>query len=183
MGYLKKRVLSHLATGYPLTFDDWKNRFHPSTFQPITEYSIQYARVNIPKSLSVLKSLNQVGALWLLPAAFYECCRYDMKDLITNPAWTGGSVDNVLKNTIIIGYKQLQESRYILRFLHKPPDGNCSQPSVCMEVRRQRADESFSSWNMSDPFSIWDDEDWDLLEETCGPNPLFARIGPRFGKE
>jgi len=167
--YLKRRALSHLATAYPSTLDGWRNRLDFSTFQPISEYCIPYARTNIPKSLSVLKILNQVGATWLLPAAFYECCKYDLKDLITNPAWMDG-FDDGLKNTILIGYnKQVQEARRILRFLHCPPNGNCGQPSVCLEVRRQHADSSFSSWDMNDPFSIWDAGDWDLLEEMCGP--------------
>jgi len=166
--YLKRRALSHLATAYPSTLDEWRRRLDVSTFQPITEYCIPYARTNIPKSLSVLKILNQVGATWLLPAAFYECCRYDLKDLITDPAWMNG-FDDGLKNTILTGYnKQVQEARRVLRFLHGPPDDDCPQPFVCLEVKRQHADESFSSWNMNDPFSIWDAGDWDLLEEMCG---------------
>jgi hypothetical protein len=78
-------------------------------------------------------------------------------------------LDDGLKNTIILGYnKQSQEGRRILRFLHGPPDGKCLQPSICLEVRRKHADESFSSWSMNDPFGLWDAEDWELLEEMCG---------------
>lgn len=129
-----------------------------------------YALANIPKTLTVLKILSQVGAFWLLPAAFYECCRYDLQDLITNSVWLDPSFDNGLKKTIIIGYnRQIQESRHILRFLHRPSEGNCFQTSVCLEVRRQHAEESFESWSMNNPLGIWDEGDWLLLEEMCTP--------------
>jgi hypothetical protein len=115
----------------------------------------------------VLKALNEAGAVWLLPAALYECCRYHLKDLITNPAWTDGTLDNGLKNTIIVGFnKQAQEDRVVLRFLHHPSEESCPQPALCLEVRTRLAGVCFS-WCINNPFGIWDEADWELLEEMC----------------
>ena len=165
--FLQRRALSHLSTGYPLTFDAWKRRGENATFLPVTDYSIPYATVNIPKTLSVLQHLSRVGAFWLLPAVFYESCRYSIKDIIENPAWRDPGLDEALKSVIIAGQmKHVEASYHILRFLQKPSERECRKPSICLNIRLLCTDQ-VSSWSKYNPLGIWDEGDWQLLDEMC----------------
>jgi hypothetical protein len=144
----------------------WKHQLDVSTFQTITEYTIPYANQHPENSLGI--EVESSRAKWLLPAAFYECCRYDLN--ASSLILLGCGLADHLKNNILIGYnKQVQEASRVLRFLYRPLDSSRLQPSACLEVRRQHADESFGSWTMNDPFRIWNAEGWVFLEELCVP--------------
>jgi len=165
--HLQKRALLHLSTGYPSTLDAWKYRGDRSTFLPITNHSVPYATLNIPKTLSVLQHLSRVGAFWLLPSAFYECCRYAIKDIMEHPAWRDPGLDDGLKSAVITGHmRHIEASHQVIRFLQKPSEKECPKPSICLNVRLLCLDQ-VASWSKQNPLGFWDEGDWELLEELC----------------
>ena len=169
VSYLQRRALSHLSTGYPWTLDAWKCRGENATFLPVTDYSVPYAMVNIPKTLSVLhwQHLSRVRAFWLLPSVFYECCWYSIKDIVEHPAWKDPALDEGLKNAVIMGQlRHVKASHQVLRFLQKPSKSKCLNPSTCLNIRLLCADQLLS-WSKQNPLGIWDEGDWQLLDEMC----------------
>ena len=160
--------MAHLNTGYPTSLVGWDSRLSSATFLPITEYSVPAAPRNITKTLNVLTFSYAVGATWIMPAAFYECCRYEIKDLINHPAWKGGLGENI-KNRIITGFqKQVTATRRCLDFLYKPPLEGCTSRCICLETRRHRAEEATANWATNNPLEIWEESDWEMIsEEIC----------------
>lgn len=62
---LRRRALNHLASVFPTTLAAWDNRSSTRTFPEIDGESKDH--------LLLLELITEVNALWLLPAALYDC--------------------------------------------------------------------------------------------------------------
>ncbi|KAJ7479375.1 hypothetical protein B0H11DRAFT_1808742 [Mycena galericulata] len=72
VGYLFRRALDHLATWYPYRLEDY---YHSGT--------VIYADSNTTAAhLKVKKVATEVGALWILPVAYYRVCSMGVADIL-----------------------------------------------------------------------------------------------------
>ncbi|KAJ7438798.1 hypothetical protein B0H11DRAFT_1752382 [Mycena galericulata] len=72
VGYLFRRALDHLATWYPYRLEDY---YHSGT--------VIYADSNTTAAhLKVIKVATEVGALWILPVAYYRVCSMGVADIL-----------------------------------------------------------------------------------------------------
>ncbi|KAF8147475.1 hypothetical protein B0H34DRAFT_668342 [Crassisporium funariophilum] len=81
--FLLRRALAHLETHCPLTLDGWKTRGITSTLLEKPSRGLDL----VSKKLEVVHTIYLVKALWLLPAAMYDLCLDDIKDIVKNTQW------------------------------------------------------------------------------------------------
>ncbi|KAJ7636400.1 hypothetical protein FB45DRAFT_741793 [Roridomyces roridus] len=80
--YLCRRALEHLDSLYPVSFDTFRTAYdYPN-------YSVNYLDV-VDINLIVLRVASEIGALWLLPAAYYCICSYPVEEIVASgQAWS-----------------------------------------------------------------------------------------------
>jgi hypothetical protein len=160
---LQKRALVHLSSAYPATLTDWEEAESPSWFDDVTCGYIQ---------LEILLLARQTGALWILPAVFYQMCQNSYmldKEIIDGPL---SSRDIVL---YIQGARFLESTAksHILDFLWSPEDiKGCrnSGRGDCMKSRHRlrRVVDGRRRFGPEDgvamPLEVWEEDDWAELK-------------------
>ncbi|KAF9530915.1 hypothetical protein CPB83DRAFT_849859 [Crepidotus variabilis] len=179
VGYLRKRALSHIVSGYPTTLAEWFNHRETTTFAPITDFTIARAQTSIHVSLMTLYALAKVGASWLMPAVFYQCGRYELQVLISHSTWINGPLNEKLKSIVLTGHsKQWWASRRVLGFLQRAPPENCATPIPCAVARRVQSEQLHACDDleppMCSPLTVWEDGDWMCLD-VCEECMIIAR--------
>ncbi|KAH9482472.1 hypothetical protein JR316_0004572 [Psilocybe cubensis] len=180
VNYLRRNALAHLELAYPCTnIEDWDSREQRSTFS--VDRSAEFYQT-IPHTLTNTFSLIELcmahRAFWILPAAFYECCLYNVDKILEHPKWAECNDDSLLpaiKNKIITGFiSQKEETSRVLSFLHVSLP-QCNSSRKCNEIRQgelaniyitrgnKRRDMDFLG-------TVWDKGDWDEFGEQgmCG---------------
>ncbi|KAF7359171.1 hypothetical protein MSAN_01258800 [Mycena sanguinolenta] len=162
--YLRRRALDHLSSGYPTSLAQWRE-IEP----PLATFSV------LPSdALATINLAREVDCPWVLPAAFYDYCKF------TGPAeiFRGTMQDGVLlalsdaDKQLCLEAREAQReaSKDIENFLTAPTLDDCAG-AVCLESRldwmryltKLRQD---GCW--LDPTEVWDH--WDLFaEHVCEP--------------
>ncbi|KAJ7142093.1 hypothetical protein C8R43DRAFT_1016281 [Mycena crocata] len=163
VAYLRRRALIHLSSMYSTTLADWDTQ-QTSWPAPTSIFAIELAR--------------EVGAEWILPAAFYNlgaaAHNLGMKEIISGTLY--GTFPVKLSEHdlafFLEGYllQRDNEMSAILQFLHSPmPITGCSGGSKCA-LARLLAVTKFQTDRVeypAIPLDIWGASDWDRLSSAC----------------
>ncbi|KAJ7112482.1 hypothetical protein C8R44DRAFT_711000 [Mycena epipterygia] len=167
VNYLYKRALLHLETVYPIDLANYRS---------ISSNALNYKDGVIALDLKAIPILQEVGATWLLPFAFYSVGTYSPKELLgAGKTWDDLPVET--KQTCILLHAQHVRDTYrLLQFLGPM---NCTSDS-CEPIRQALLTDSviFRGAVMTDqnPLSDWPDTEWrDLKAELCDDCFLRAR--------
>ncbi|KAJ7272936.1 hypothetical protein C8J57DRAFT_262601 [Mycena rebaudengoi] len=131
VGYLRKRALEHLSSGYPISLRSWK------------ELNVSAASFLVLPSdaLATINLAREVGCLWVLPTAFYDYCKH------TGPAeiFRGTLQDGVLLSLcdadkqLCLDARETQRdgSKDLDEFLLAPPPLDCTNENreACCRAR------------------------------------------------
>jgi hypothetical protein len=142
--------LTHLSSAFPTTFADFDKEnaqsWPESTGGAVT---IQIAR--------------EVGALWLLPTAFYDASE-------TIDAFT--ALESVDQTSFLPAFLAQRDScvRDILRFLYEPPTiEGCTNGFQCALTRLRAfkyVRDDLGAYS-GIPMGIWTEHDWGRLSDLC----------------
>ncbi|KAJ7500429.1 hypothetical protein B0H11DRAFT_2189343 [Mycena galericulata] len=175
--YLRRRALIHLSSAYCTKLSRWE-----TADNELDENSAVSNVISWPWpdeygfSFVVIDLVRKVGALWLLPDAFYslarECALYD-KRVHHGAVYKGVTVrlgDNDLDSFVRGQEIQAQSTVFdILQFLSDPLDiDGCTSPRRCFTVRLKAIKESRARIRrrLYAPLTAW--QDWHLLQDVCG---------------
>ncbi|KAJ7751690.1 hypothetical protein B0H16DRAFT_1691275 [Mycena metata] len=164
--YLRRRALDHLGPIFPTHLTRYDDR--KSSDWPLTA-------VNIDRRFAAIRTATEVGALWLLPVAYYDLCRQDMQRLISNESWKDFGED--LQRACLIGHSaQRQHLLKILGFLYvvKQSGGSCRDWTVCNTVRLTAVSTPVLSAHSAYPVDIWGGQNWLTLKEAELCNSCLA---------
>ncbi len=175
---LRRRALAHLNTMYPLTLKEWDARTETGTMSVQSEVQASFAHEStFARAFAIAKAARDFAAPWLLPAALYECCQYDLDVILAHFARAReqniveADADVELQNAIVVGaFKQVEATRDVLKFLiAESPADVCADPVSCHEVRRICLNNIYGiTFGSGDPLGIWDGDDWDTyLDGMC----------------
>ncbi|KAJ7625762.1 hypothetical protein FB45DRAFT_71718 [Roridomyces roridus] len=125
--YLRRRALQHLDAAYP------------------SELSAYDARppVDCKHSVAIIQTAIEVGALWLLPCAYYDLCGRPMADMLLSPGWN--ALGEQRQQTALIGHSILVQClASMLPFLHAEIYGDCQDREECYRLRAEFATRIFA---------------------------------------
>jgi hypothetical protein len=147
--YLFRRALSHLESMYPTDFPE---------FFSAHNYGMHH--INIPSKLAAalisIRTASEVGALWLLPAAYYTACTFASKHLLASEGpWTSLSAHE--QQTCLTSQVELVRGTASTHdFVAKLPNQSCIEN--CSDVVDDARDE-LSTWRILrcdlDPLGSW----------------------------
>ncbi|KAJ7648630.1 hypothetical protein DFH06DRAFT_1423224 [Mycena polygramma] len=165
--YLRRRALEHLGTLYPTQLTEW----NPEKMKPSN--SIAFGQ-----RIATIETATQVGALWLLPTAYYDVCRRHLSTIIEEPRWL--ALAETARNTCLRGYlAQIQQTLQVLSFLSitKGEDSNCEDPAGCNKKRLGMTKVFFTlGSSMSRPLNVLVESHWrtinDRLCQNCAEEAL-----------
>lgn len=168
---LRRRALAHLNTVYPLTLQGWDNR-KQGTIQTQSEVYKSFGFTStFAMAYAIVKIAKDYHIPWILPAAFYDCCGFDLDTISAHfkECRDAGNEDEDLKDSLILGaHAHMTASGEIFRFLTIAAPEDCSNPILCLELRRVCTETVSSLFTSNDPLGIWDDEDWNAyLDGMC----------------
>ncbi|KAJ7652869.1 hypothetical protein DFH06DRAFT_1418621 [Mycena polygramma] len=147
--YLRRRALQHLDTGYPTS---------------LAVYEVSGAETfssdGLDDSLRTIQCASEVGAMWILPTAFYFLCYSDMRDILAAPSYA--RLSGADQETVVISYtKQRLACPPVLPFLRIPFTEGCTALAGCSAYRASYLVD-VGSWNISDPLGSY--KDWTPFE-------------------
>ncbi|KAJ7290213.1 hypothetical protein C8J57DRAFT_1275423 [Mycena rebaudengoi] len=157
VGFLRRRALSHLSSVYYTKLPD------PESRTP-TSFDIFEADIAI-----VIGLAREVGALWMLPYAFYSAsCIQDVRVILK----CGKKLGTEDQYRLLNGYIAQRDSTmlHILGFLYSPPRIVGCTGSDCTLVRLDAIEfhaQEVVSDDSAMPLSIWRTYDWENLETLC----------------
>ncbi|KAJ7119143.1 hypothetical protein C8R44DRAFT_737968 [Mycena epipterygia] len=174
VGYLRRRALVHLSSGYRTTLAEadstrlgYNNDPDPSR---CASEIISWVWPDTPTyRLRIIQLAREVEALWTLPLAFYNIAAA-FTEMGSNIFY--GAVYNDI--SLLIGHNlQITSTNAdILQFLSYPRSMNiegCESPTQCDGSRLgaiKRSREMVRKYP-SMPLHIWDSTDWDDLQDVC----------------
>jgi len=154
--YLFLRALQHLSVRYgPSSLDDYRGR-------EASDY-IMCAEDECRRSLAIINALREVGALWLLPIAYYNastCSEDALRSTIAD-----GAADNLVQTCLIAQSHLMRGSGAIYSFLARP-SGECANKRRCAELRLRSLNSFFDFLRGRDllcALDYWRDPDWEDL--------------------
>ncbi|KAJ6449174.1 hypothetical protein DFH09DRAFT_1386125 [Mycena vulgaris] len=176
--YLRRRALIHLSSRYRTTLAEWESSDYdeeaksrlPSqidTWLPPDDFAYH---------ICVIQLVREVDVPWILPIAFYRLSIpfNNLARLIFNGTLYKGisrSLSAEDQESFVRWHSVQTQSATldILRFLYHPvdPDSGCISPSECLRERLNAMERSREviQINTSVPLHIWDDDEWETVEE------------------
>ncbi|KAJ7731793.1 hypothetical protein DFH07DRAFT_968610 [Mycena maculata] len=163
--YLRRRALSHLSPGYYFTSVE--------QYRARTMANILYNSDNRTLDhLSLIEAATEVGALWLLPIAYY-CASVTGSDTLGGMIESGNSGRSVHKcgttlPDLILGNVSVS------RFLSMPSTGECQHEEACNQFRfLVLSNVFFEQINLGSlvfPLEFWDEAMWRVMgTKMCSP--------------
>lgn len=157
--YLYLRALTHLDPQCPLSLHDYKLLHVDSITFPL----------GFPMSdLAVVSAAVEVGALWLLPTAYYSASTHSPNALHT--ARFQGAVENVVQ-TCFAGQRHLVRGTAEMQsFLSEAPTPDCTDTLGCQKNRLRELQQYFESLGGPEvdlaPLEEWEEgtSSWDDLK-------------------
>ncbi|KAJ7446312.1 hypothetical protein FB451DRAFT_1148499 [Mycena latifolia] len=154
--YLHKRALRHLETVYPV---------EATEYQAIPSNKLHYKDGIIALDLKAIPILQELGATWLLPYAFYSVGTYTHSDMVYAGEWWDQLPLDTKQTCFAVHAHLAQAVTRIAGFLANP--STCMGASVCNPVKldflRSRVIQRRSG--AEHPFMEWHEHDWDFLGE------------------
>ncbi|KAJ7749696.1 hypothetical protein B0H16DRAFT_869645 [Mycena metata] len=154
---LLRRALVHLASGFPMSVDEYSN---PDASWPIIG------------NLRVLTFARELSIDWILPVAFYRACAGNtIKDILHGERHRG-VLYRLAHEDRLLCLEQSQALRgaaaaSVCDFLWNPTTiEGCKDPDGCIKNRTlfRRHVEDWR-WNKDIlPLRLWEEDDWDTLE-------------------
>jgi hypothetical protein len=151
VGYLHRRALTHLSTEF----------YHPSVEEYIRSLSkidhLQYPpsdgptdAAKISRVFALVNAAHEVGALWLLPWAYYDTCTRKFEDLMS--ALDERANAHHVRTYFAGCHNLIHATIRVHSFLHEPIK-DCMEPTRCPVLRR-----SLRSWIFKSklPFRLFD---------------------------
>ncbi|KAJ7496683.1 hypothetical protein FB451DRAFT_1208375 [Mycena latifolia] len=149
--YLFRRALNHLECVFPTTPP---NSIHARTVTPcrvlsLLETGLDFTdfirttsttkHITLPSepvtmNLITIRVASEVGAVWLLPAAYYSACTFSAQDLLSaGHSWDALSPDKQ-QICLISQVELVRASSRSYRFLFHVPSPNCPSKAKCQMV-------------------------------------------------
>ncbi|KAJ7473854.1 hypothetical protein B0H11DRAFT_1675936, partial [Mycena galericulata] len=152
--YLHKRALLHLETVYPITVSRY--------------FKLNYRESIIALDLKAISVLQEVGATWLLPAAFYIVGTCPTKTILAaGDAWHK-LFEDTKQTCLRMEAHNVRATYKMLRFLAPSSHESCLFPETCDSTRRDMSNDSVfcrGGWETDqEPLSEWAMR-WGLLRE------------------
>ncbi|KAF7322304.1 hypothetical protein HMN09_00008000 [Mycena chlorophos] len=119
--------------------------------------------------VSVIRLAREVGALWVLPAAFYELktSMADHRRKGMRDEWTGSTLDPQDQTSLVDGGEEqtMMGFRIVQIIQRHQATELCVSPQKCLSRRLQMVQYSDSlPGYLSDPLTIWSESGWDSEE-------------------
>ncbi|KAJ7639642.1 hypothetical protein DFH06DRAFT_1335329 [Mycena polygramma] len=121
--YLRRRALNHLAAAYPTQLSEY------SQIPPTTQ-------LVLGELVMIISTATEVGALWLLPTAYYQACHFKLSDILQHKDWR--TLGEKERQACVIGYEAIlrQYPRIIeCILLWKEEGDDCENPTACNRRR------------------------------------------------
>ncbi|KAJ7715206.1 hypothetical protein B0H16DRAFT_1616873 [Mycena metata] len=122
--YLRRRALEHLNPAFPTTLIAYDDREGSDL--------VSFSALHVHRTLATIRTATEVGALWLLPVAYYDLCKQSAEQLIFNASWKDLG-ENVQRSCLIGHDSQRKHIHKIYQFLSvvKKTGGSCADPTKC----------------------------------------------------
>ncbi|KAK7024863.1 BTB domain-containing protein [Favolaschia claudopus] len=156
--YLRRRALHHLEPMYPTDLSGYD-----SQVQPAIERKVPFAEHFRDRVLSVMIA-TEVGALWLLPATYYDICTWPLERILGEPLWKALREEE--QHACLIGYQALlRQCPLILKFLleySSDQDTDCTDCMNCNQLRSMVYSNLSSGLSqfMNWPLDLWPKQAW-----------------------
>ncbi|KAJ7648623.1 hypothetical protein DFH06DRAFT_1095395 [Mycena polygramma] len=167
--YLRRRALEHMGTVHPTRLSEWK--FNSAKLRPPNSDELI-------QRMATIDTATEVGALWLLPTAYYDICREQLSIFIDDPHWL--ALGNKERRACMLGYQaQIQQTTNINGFLVVAND-NCEDAVTCNRNRLVFTHYYPSAHGRNAPLECWSEAVWNTVAgRICGPcveklKPLHA---------
>ncbi|KAJ6572785.1 hypothetical protein DFH09DRAFT_916516 [Mycena vulgaris] len=154
--YLFLRALQHLSLRHgPSSLVNYRGR-------EASDY-ILYAEDDANRSIAIISALREVGALWLLPIAYYNastCTEEALRSTIAH-----GAAETVVQTCLVAQSHLMRGSGAMYSFLARP-SGECANKRRCAELRLRSLNSYFVFLHGRDllrPLEYWRDPDWEDL--------------------
>ncbi|KAJ7639620.1 hypothetical protein DFH06DRAFT_1302363 [Mycena polygramma] len=151
--YLRRRALEHMGTVHPTRLSEWK--FNSAKLRPPNSDELI-------QRMATIDTATEVGALWLLPTAYYDICRKQLSIFIDDPYWL--ALGNKERRACMLGYQaQIQQ----------PPTSTDFLSSQTTTARTH-------AHGRNAPLECWSEAVWNTVAgRICGPcveklKPLHA---------
>ncbi|KAJ7448950.1 hypothetical protein FB451DRAFT_758193 [Mycena latifolia] len=165
--YLYRRALGHLERGYYFS--------SVAAFRDSGPDRLIYPADNavLRHRLALIKTATEVGALWLLPAAYYWATPFEYDELVAaTPSGTARDVQKCIRAGLTLSRAHVNSIRFFTTNLIE----GCTDASGCNEFRLHALDMYFNQVTDSqgldlDPLRNWPAPVWDLISQghMCGP--------------
>lgn len=171
---LHRRALSHLATTYPTTLEAWDNRAATRTFPQADKFDDEF---------QLLQAVLKADTQWAMPALFYTCCTYPMKEILLSVQWKDGG-DIMEKYKCLLGYvAQFATTSQVLQFLVQRPTEECQTRERCYTGRLDWV-EMAATWKASYPLDIWDESNWKAFsQDVCSVCLSQCKVAHRKARQ
>ncbi|KAJ7753416.1 hypothetical protein DFH07DRAFT_744469, partial [Mycena maculata] len=171
--YLHRRALIHLSSAFPTTLADADACMNGDAPVMTKTSWIDGAGSEILG----IHIAREIGALWILPLAFYELSEVAGRfgtEIFHGTSYHGvhASMSAQDQRSFLNGHaeQQLSMTRDILRFLTHPPIAGCTTSTVYVLKRidaLQRTLDGLKA-DYSSPLYVWSQTDWGtMLEDVC----------------
>ncbi|KAJ7694563.1 hypothetical protein B0H17DRAFT_1274796, partial [Mycena rosella] len=135
--YLRRRALEHLESIYPSSLAEYD-----STPKGSSHYQ------NPSAAFAMLEVCVEVGALWLLPAAYHYLCQLPISSIISAPGWN--SLAEKERTACLVGHSaQIQYFPEMHSYLSVETNEDCEDPMECNQVRLEIARDSLQDFDKS----------------------------------
>ncbi|KAJ7509610.1 hypothetical protein B0H11DRAFT_2216515 [Mycena galericulata] len=161
VSFLRRRSLEHLGRLYHTSL------LERDSEPDLSNTGLMNPGLRAPDHLVAIKVVTDVDALWLLPAAYYELCRQDVRTIMISGApWIAMSKRQMMA-TIVGHSAQIQHFPKIIAFhsdiISKGQgDAACPDSARCNRVIRL-ASAKCISWELKDPIARHEDY-WEKME-------------------
>ncbi|KAJ7751703.1 hypothetical protein B0H16DRAFT_1840140 [Mycena metata] len=151
--FLRRRALEHLNPALPTNLTAYNDRKGNNT--------VSFAALRVSRALATIPIATEVGALWLLPVAYYDLCKQSAEQLIFDASWK--DFGEKVQRACLIGHAaQRNHLHKIYRFLSvvKKTGGSCANPTKCNALC-QRMSLHPSLWTHNAyPLEVWSEDEW-----------------------
>ncbi|KAJ7729781.1 hypothetical protein B0H16DRAFT_1586361 [Mycena metata] len=177
VAYLRRRALVHLTSVYDTELSRWDtaSRDFDDDNAASDMISCSWPSPLAAHEIYAIELFREVGALWLLPNAFYNISTLFEKlgrDIFHETSFNGipCSLSVEDQKSFVAGHAiQSRAVTDTLQFLTDPLNiQGCKSPTECALERFKAIGEIRGSVRdfSSDPVDVWG-EDWDLLDDVC----------------
>ncbi|KAJ6478047.1 hypothetical protein C8R47DRAFT_984428, partial [Mycena vitilis] len=154
--YLRRRALEHMGTVHPTRLSGWNFARMCSTNSD-----------KLAQRIATIQTATEVGALWLLPTAYYDICRRQLSTFIDDPSWI--ALGNKERRACMLGYQaQIQQTAKIVGFLCVANE-NCEEAATCNRNRLVFTHYYPKAHGRNAPLECWSEAVWNTIAgRICG---------------